>query len=194
MHLERPYEQKLLIPILVGGFCSLERTVCCKRGRTTSGKVRGRRKNLRYFVTVVASKECTISIAPESHHDVFYSDEEKARLRKIAKLEEINLQRESVFFEEENVQYAGRRQKGKRGLRYHLYLVLEDAYLKISVPSMYADSMQHVLRTNARLFWLMRLHSICLMRKELIIVVCPRLRTFSDEMTGERGENCAMSV
>lgn len=76
---------------------------------------------------VNGSKECTILVLHGSLNYVFYSDVQKAKLCKVAKMEEVRFPKECVFFGYENVQHAGDGWKWNHCLTYHLYLIREDA-------------------------------------------------------------------
>lgn len=72
---------------------------------------------------------------------MLYSEDEKVKLCKVIRIEEVRLLRECVFFGHENMQHEDGSRKGNHELRYHLYLIPEDVALKYAVAFSHVDSM-----------------------------------------------------
>lgn len=73
-----------------------------------------------YFVTVSGSEECATRDVAGSHTYMLYSEEEKAKMCKVVRTEEVKLPRVCAFFGHGNVQHPGEWWKGIQGLLYHL--------------------------------------------------------------------------
>lgn len=68
-----------------------------------------------------------------------YYDENQAKLCNFIKLEEVKLQRQSLFFGHRNVQHAGSGWKGNHDSRHHQYPTLESVDLKDADAVAYGD-------------------------------------------------------
>lgn len=105
MRLDDKYAQELLIP------STRRRSPITKKEWLPQTKhndfKHNRGRNPRSFVIGDGSEECTIWIEPGSHKYVFYSDEKKADLSEVLKMEEVKLQKEHVLFGHGLMQHAG---------------------------------------------------------------------------------------
>lgn len=100
-----PCAQSLLTPITGGHFQITEKD----RLRQTEhyDTEHRRKKHLEYFVLVNGTEECTIWVAPRNQHYVFHADDEKLKMCKIIKMEEMKLSRQCVYLLQRKVQHAG---------------------------------------------------------------------------------------
>lgn len=57
-------------------------------------------------------------VAPEIRNYVFYSDQENAKMWKVVSMHEVQLPRECVLFQNENVRHTSGGRKGKYWLRF----------------------------------------------------------------------------
>lgn len=90
-----------------------------------NGLVDRRWKNPGYFIIMNGSEECTICVTPGIDNYVSYSAENKAKLCKVTKMEEVKLPKKSFFSKHGNAQNAGGGLEGNHALRYSLNLIPE---------------------------------------------------------------------
>lgn len=95
IRLEGPYSWKLHMPKTGGGFLITQKDCPAQMGCKDFGHCTWR--NPGYSVTVSETVEYTIWIAPGSQKHVSYSDDQKANLCELIKMEEVKLPRECVF-------------------------------------------------------------------------------------------------
>lgn len=95
MCLKEPYAQKL---VMLNMGCQFLITVKKCPSLTEHNEFKHRNgKKQSYFVILNGSEMCTISVAPETHNYLVYTDQMKAKLYRMIKTEEMRLARECVF-------------------------------------------------------------------------------------------------
>lgn len=78
-------------------------------------------------------------------------------------------------------------------MRYYLYLIPDDVALKDPVVFAFGDLMQLKVRNIHKMFLVMWIHYMCIMRKKGLLIMCLGIR-FAMGMIGKGGNNSAMDV
>lgn len=138
LRLEKPYDQKLLIPRTDGGFVIIGRDWPPQTWNNDFERRRG--KNPEYLPIVNESKAWAICVSPESHNHVFCSETGEVKLCRIVEMKEVKMPRKSLGHE--TVRVAGGGWKRNHRPRYHRYLITGDTGLKDAASFAFGDLMQ----------------------------------------------------
>lgn len=124
---------------------------------------------------------------------MYYTNEDKDKLCKMIRPEEVKLPRERVFFGHWNIPHVVGGSKDNHVWRSHLYLVPENIHLKDAVAFPYEDSMQPEMRKKHNVL-LCCVDSLYMSYEKKVAYDNVYRNTICVTMTREGDENRAMCV
>lgn len=114
---EEQNAEKLLIPKTGGQILFTRMDGSRQTGHKYFEHCRG--NNLKYFVIINGTEECTTSNAAGIQNYLFLPNQEKAKLCNVMKMKELRVWKECFIFVHDTVQHASGGEKGNNGSQYH---------------------------------------------------------------------------